>query len=107
MNSLIKDTLTPLGYPVGYLTYTGAETTYITFSYWETPVAHADNKEVRTSFTVQIDVLSQGNLLTLTKNVKNNMITAGFMKTYEDGEYIDEIKSFRKILRFHYTKASE
>lgn len=103
MNQFIKDTLSPTGVSVSYLTYTGSANQYIVFSYWSVPLAHADNKEIQSNITVQIDVFSSGNFTALVEEVKDRMIAAGFMKMLEDsGEYIEEANLFHKMMRFSY-----
>lgn len=104
MNNLIKSILAPIGVPVGYITYTGTESEYIVFNFWSVPGLHADDHEVQTNFTIQIDVFSQKNFIRLANEVKNRMINAGFMRILEDSEYIQDTKTFRKIYRFSYTK---
>lgn len=103
MNQLIMDTLTPIGVPIAYLTYTGSASQYIVFNHWSVPLAHADNKEIQSNVTVQIDVFSSGNFTALVEEVKDRMIAAGFMKILEDaGEYIEEANLFHKMIRFSY-----
>lgn len=103
MNQLIKQTLDPIGIPVYFGTYTGSSKEYIIFNEWNIPGLHADDTEIQTNHTVQIDIFSPGNFLGIADEVKNRMRTAGFMKIMEDSaEYIDETKLFRKTFRFSY-----
>lgn len=104
MNQLVRDTLSPLGIPVAYLTYTGSETEYIVFKDWNVPLSHADNKEIATNYSVQIDYFKKGNFIDTAKQIHDLMINAGFMKMLEDGEYDEEVGTFRKIFRFSYSK---
>lgn len=107
MNKFVKSILDPIGVPVANKTYLGGEQTYIVFNIWSVPALHADDMEIETEYTVQIDIFSIGNLTNLAKETKDRMINAGFMREYENEEYIEEAKLFRKIIRFNYTKEAE
>ena len=104
MNSFIRDTLTPTGVPVAYMTYTGAKSEYIIFNYWSSPLVHADNVEVKEDVTVQIDIFSAGNFTVLAEDAKNRMIDAGFTRVLENSGYDNDMKMFRKTYRFNYIK---
>lgn len=104
MNQLVRDTLTPLGIPIAYLTYTGDKTEFIVFKDWNVPLSHADNKEIATNYTVQIDYFKKGNFMETSKQILKLMLDAGFMKVLEDGEYDEEVDTFRKIFRFSYSE---
>jgi hypothetical protein len=107
MNKFVKSILDPIGVPVANKTYLGSEQTYIIFNIWSIPGLHADDMEIQTDYTVQIDIFSPGNLTNLAKQAKNRMIAAGFMRSYENEEYVEEAKLFRKIFRFKYSKEAE
>lgn len=107
MNTFIKNILDPIGIPVAYITYTGSANPHIIFNVWNTPGLHADDEEIQTNHTVQIDIFSTGSLTNLTKDVKTRMNAAGFMKILEESEYVEETKLFRKIIRFSYSKEAE
>lgn len=107
MNTLIKSILDPIGIPVAYISYTGNTHPHIIFNEWNMPGLHADDEEIKTNHTVQVDIFSTGSLTSLTKDVKTRMKAAGFMKILEESEYIKETKLFRKILRFSYSKEAE
>lgn len=105
MNQLIKQTLDPIGIPVSFGTFAGTANEYIIFNVWSIPGLHADDGEMQTNYTVQIDIFSTGNFLKIADEVKTRMVDAGFMRILDDPvEYIDEIKMFRKLFRFSYTK---
>lgn len=62
MNKLIIDILKPTNVPVRFQTYSGAETTYITFfMYNEMGTLFAEDQEIKTRFSVQVDIWSKGN----------------------------------------------
>jgi hypothetical protein len=103
INKLIKDTLTPLGYPVGFRTYEGKETTYITFFvYLETGENWAENEEINTGYYIQVDVFSGGDYIDLVNSVQEAMLAAGFKRTTAQDLYESDTKTFHKAIRFSY-----
>lgn len=106
-NNFVKSVLDPIGVPVFYITYTGTASQYIVFNEWNIPALHADDQEKQTDYTVQVDVFSTGNFISLVDQVKDRMTAAGFIRILEESEYIEEKKIFRKILRFRYVKEVE
>lgn len=102
MNRLIREALLPLGYPVVFKTYNGTAQEYIIFNYWSSPTAHADDNEWLTSYTIQIDFFTPGNFLTTAKQIESRMKEQGFMRVFDDSEYIDEVNMFRYFVRFNY-----
>lgn len=108
VNKLIIDTLLPLGVPVSFMDYNSNEGTYIVFlEYNQGSWLQADDEEMYTKHFFQVDVFSSGNYLTLVKNVKTAMKKAGFGRMFESETYDDDMKKFRKILRFHYVSVAE
>lgn len=102
MNKLIMNTLEPIGLPVAFKTYNGSQSEYIIFNYWSTPLVHADNEEIITNYTVQIDYFTPGNFLNTAKQIEQLMKNAGFMRKMDDSEYNDKTKVFRYFTRFSY-----
>lgn len=101
INKLIIDTLSPIGVPVEFQTYTGKESTYITFfTYLEQGEEFADDEEIITGHYVQIDVWSTGNYKDIAKKVKERMKQAGFRRRSENELYEKDTKIFHKVLRF-------
>lgn len=100
MKQKIEDTLIPLGYPVDHLNNEYGEDTYIIYSYWGSPTIHADNEVFQRSYTIQVDIISDGGLEEITDKVNKAMKKSGFMWSFEDEEYIKEKKLNRKIIRF-------
>lgn len=101
LNSLIVDTLRPLGVPVSFLRYTGKKTTYITFfEFNQRSALSGDDAEKATAYSIQVDIWSQGNYLNLVKQVKEAMTQAGFRRTFETELYEDESRYYHKVIRF-------
>jgi len=103
VNKLIMDTLKPLNVPVSALTYNNTASTYITFTeYNQASRINADDEELITKHFIQMDVFSSGDYLELVKNVKTLMQQAGFGRMFESETYDEDMKKFRKIIRFNY-----
>lgn len=108
INKLIKDTLKPLGIPVSSMNYNNTADTYIVFlEYNQSPLINADDEEKLTKHFYQMDIFSSGNYLELVKDVRQLMKQAGFGRMFESETYDDDMKKFRKIIRFSYICASE
>ena len=101
MNKLIIDTLSPIGVPIEFQTYTGTEPTYITFfTYLEQGEEFADDEEIITGHYVQIDIWSKGNYNRVVNEVKERMKKVGFRRRTEHEFYEKDTKIFHKVLRF-------
>lgn len=108
MNKQIIDILQPLGVPVGFLKYNGTETTYITFFFYnEYGVLRADDQEVKTNYSLQVDVFSKGNYKTLVNQVKQALKNIGYERTFATDLYEDDTKFYHKVLRFKITSEVE
>lgn len=108
MNQLILHTLSQVGAPVSFQTHTGPETTYITFfEYNQYPTLSMDDDDEQIAHSIQVDVWSKGNYLTLVRNVKKAMRQAGFKWMFETEIYEEETKDYHKVLRFSYFKENE
>lgn len=102
------DTLKPLGVPVSFMNYNNTASTYIVFlEYNQAPFFSADDHEQYTKHFYQVDIFSGGNYLQLAKDVKRLMKQAGFGRMFESETYDDDMKKFRKILRFSYVSRGE
>lgn len=102
------DTLKPLNVPVSFATYNQTADTYIVFiEYNQASQLNADDDELFTKHFFQVDVFSRGNYLQLVKDVKRLMKQAGFGRMFESETYDDDMKMFRKILRFSYISKEE
>lgn len=103
LNSLIISTLKPTDVPVYPLNYPGAATTYITFfEYNEMGALFAEDVEVKTQYSYQVDIWSQGNYSTLVKQVLELMTAAGFRRNSAQEFYEKETKMNHKYFRFYY-----
>ena len=103
IHNLIKTTLAPTNTPVNLLTYTGSATTYITFfEYNQRGSLFLEDEETNTTHSIQVDVWSKGNYLTLVEQVKNLMKQAGFTRNSEAEFFEEDTKIFHKVLRFYY-----
>jgi len=104
LNSLIINTLAPTNVPVELLTYEGAATTYITFfEYNEQGALHGDDEELNTRHSLQVDVWSKGNYITLVKQVKALLKEIGFTRNFQTEFYEKDTQIYHKVLRFYYS----
>lgn len=105
MNALIKNTLSPLGVPVEFQTYSGVAPVYITFfEYNQRSALNADDQEIKTAHSIQIDIWSKGDYTELTKMVKEKLIAVGFRRIMETEFYEPEVKIYQKTIRFNYVQ---
>lgn len=103
VNKLVIDTLKPLNVPVKPHTYTGDKSTYITFfEYLEQGENFADDDEEVTGHYIQVDIWSKGNVLKVSKKVKEKLIKVGFARKSEFEDYESDTKLFRRCIRFFY-----
>lgn len=103
LNRLIRDTLAPLNVPVAQAKYNQTADAYIVFiEYNQASRMNADDAELITKHFFQVDVFSSGNYLQLVKDVKRLMKQAGFGRMFESETYDEDMKKYRKILRFNY-----
>lgn len=108
LNALIINTLKPLGVPVSFQTYTGTAATYITFfEYNQNSALNADDEEINTNHSIQVDIWSKGDYTTIVQQVKDNLKTAGFRRTFETELYEPDTKIYHKVLRFSFVKERE
>jgi len=103
LNSLVISTLAPTGVKVSFQTYTGSDTTYITFyEYNQQGALFADDTEQRTQYSIQVDVWSKGNYKNVIEQVRALMTSAGFIRNSEGELYENDTKTFHKYFRFYY-----
>lgn len=103
IHNLIKTTLEPTKVTTSLLTYTGTATTYITyFEYNQRGSLYLEDDEETTTHSIQVDIWSKGNYLTLVEQVKNLMKQAGFTRNSEAEFFEEDTKFFHKVLRFYY-----
>lgn len=108
LNKFIIDTLKPLNVPVSFGKYNQTADTYVVFlEYKQDGALFADDEEKKTEHIFQVDVFSKGNYLELVKKMKYLLKSVGFRRTFETETYEEEMKRFRKILRFTYISKEE
>lgn len=108
VNKLIMDTLEPLNVPVSSGVYNQTADTYIVFlEYDQSGALFADDEEKKTGHLFQVDVFSKGNYLKLVKELKKLLKKEGFRRKFETETYEEEMKRFRKTLRFTYISKEE
>lgn len=67
----------------------------------------ADDKEIETSHSCQVDVWSKGDYTQLSKDVKEKMLEIGYGRYAEYDDYEKDTNVYHKILRFTTIKESE
>ncbi|WP_026694084.1 hypothetical protein [Peribacillus kribbensis] len=108
LNALITSTLKPIGIPVSFMKYLGSATSYITFfEYNQMGTKFADNEEVQTKHSIQVDCWSDSNQEQTVNKVKSLMKQAGFSRTYETDLYEDNTNTYHKVIRFSYSSTPE
>jgi hypothetical protein len=80
VNKVIMTTLTPLGFPVEFSVFTGAEKSYITFNYSSSGADYADDEPQHERFLVQIHFFfpPDYNPLVAARGIKRALRGAGF-----------------------------
>jgi hypothetical protein len=105
LNKLVIDTLKPLNVPVSFQTYSGNKFPHITFfGYAENGECWADNKEIQTSYYIQIDVWSKDDYISLVNECMRLMTAAGFKRLSAMDLYEDELKIYHKAIRFSFSE---
>ena len=101
---MIISTLAPTEVPVAFLNYTGGATTYITFfEYNQQGSLFADNFEQHTRHSLQVDVWSKGDYVSLVEQVKELLKPIGFTRNSETEFFEDDTQIFHKVMRFYFT----
>lgn len=108
LNSLIIKTLEPLGVIVRFqrlVDTDGNPDTYITFfEFNQTGALYADDQELQTRHSIQVDIWSKVNYTKLVALVKEKLINVGFTRTMETDGFETETDIFHKIIRFNYVQ---
>ncbi len=77
--------------PVAEIKYTGHETTYITWSVIvETPGLNANDEDIASIVSVDIDIFSVNNFLKIAKEIKRRMKANEWVWTGDSKESFDE-----------------
>ncbi len=107
INKLVIDTLKPLGIPVGFQKYSGADTTYITFhEYLQTGEEFEEDEEAFTGHYVQVDIWSKADYTSYRK-YKNAAHCGGLQKT-DEAVFTNRIRgSIIRDLNFIYLESKE
>ena len=99
----IKQALETLGVPVEFHTYSGDETTYITyFQFDEEASFNANDQEIATNLYYQINVISKDNYRQLVKDTKQKMSEMGGIRLNEQELFLKEY--YQRSIRFKFTR---
>ncbi|MGM7635635.1 tail completion protein gp17 [Bacillus sp. Hm123] len=106
MNKLVLDALKDIGAPVAFQEYTGpAVPVYVTFFFYnEMGTEFVEDEEAATSYSLQVDVWSNGNYKSVVKSVKDSLKSVGFMRVFATDLYEKDTKIYHKVLRFRCTE---
>lgn len=63
---------------------------------------YAENEELETTYTIQIDVYTKGSYTKIVKIIKKIMKEKGFLKEFGGSNYEEKSKLFHYVLRFNY-----
>lgn len=103
----ISDILKPTGVPVSRLKYNGSASTYITyFLYNEQGEAFAENREIETSYYIQIDIWTKDDFTSLYNEILSLMKAAEYYRIYTHEEYENDTQIKHKAIRFQYTEST-
>lgn len=98
INSAVIAALSPLA-PIAFHAYTGKASTYMTFfTYNQRAGLIADDEEVSTIYSIQLDIFSKGNIDTLATEAKKALKEIGFARTSEIEMYESNTKTYRKSI---------
>ncbi|URZ06488.1 hypothetical protein [Clostridium felsineum] len=100
--------LEPTGVPVRHLSYSGKETTYITYSFYNTHGgAYAENREIATVYHLQVDIWTKDTFEDLADQVRTLMIDAGYYRRDEKEFYESEVQIKHYMFDFEYAESSQ
>lgn len=90
---------------VYFLHATNPKTPYIEYEiYDEFGEEWAENEEVATTYSIQVDIFSKSNYSNLEEKIKEKMIETGFGRTSGADLWEDDTQLYHKAMRFIYTK---
>lgn len=108
VNERIIEALAPLGVPVAFHTYSGQETTYITFfTYLDQPEQFADDRESVLGLYVQVDLWSPGDTTELARQAHAALRTAGFRRKSTADLYEEELQVYHKASRYLFEQPAD
>jgi len=106
--SIIEDILQPIKdskIPVKHMFYEGSTDPYVTYQFYnEYGEAFAENREIATTYSVQIDIFTRGETEDLDNQIMSFMTAAGWYRTYAMELYEPDTKLKHKIIRFQYAE---
>lgn len=99
---LIKKIFKNFEIPVEFIRYTGDEKTYITYSFTDDrPGVVADNKEVLSVASIDIDIFSDSNYLDIEDKVEKIMIDNNFIRVGSSPDmYEEDTGLYHKTIEF-------
>lgn len=68
---------------------------------------YAENKELSSTYKIQIDVFTKGSYMKIVEIIKKIMKEKGFLKEFGGSNYEEKSKLFHYVLRFNYEYESE
>jgi hypothetical protein len=96
--------LTPIA-PAAFHEYTGTDSTYITFFFYnERAGLIADDKEITTVYSLQLDVYSKGNLEDKVTQIKAALNNLGYARTSKIELFNAGTKVYRVSMSFSFSK---
>jgi hypothetical protein len=112
MNAFIIRTLSPLNVPVGYMNYNQTADIYIAFNeYDQSSFYNADDEEQFTRHFFQFDVFASPSkgvrFFEVATEMKRLMKEVGFGRMFESETYDEDMRKYRKIMRFSYVSKPE
>lgn len=108
MIRLVGDKLKELGLKVQWQSRPDSKLPNITFSFInENGEVFADDSEIETRITCQVDVWSEDDYTDIVDQVKSKMKEIGFYRISAYDSYEKDVNIYHKILRFSYLKESE
>jgi len=100
VNPTIISALSPIA-PIAFHEYTGESETYMTFfTYNQRAGLMADDAELSTIYSIQLDIYGKGNIETLSSQVKTTLKEIGFIRTSEIEMFEVVTKTYRKNMSF-------
>lgn len=100
----IKDALEGIGLKVYFVTRGSNKPPCITYNYINNPKLYNDNEEQAEEYTILVNVIVQDNIEKTKKQVKENMLAAGFTggniqtTLQEQGGFFNTPIKFKKII---------
>lgn len=103
LNNIFKDfKVEDKTVPVSYLKYEGKEKTYITYTFTDDrPKLFADNKELGSVISIDIDIFSDRNFIAIVNKVKEVMEDNDFIRISNSPDmYEDDTGLYHKTIEF-------